>query len=83
MADKVKVNVRNRTTHIRIFTDAVAGEVAFAPGEVKTIEMSSAEAEKLKNNPKWEITTRTAATKAEPPVKAKSTASKTAPKYKK
>jgi hypothetical protein len=57
----VRVNVRNRDPRSggHVFNDVISGPVYFKPGEVKTLEISEAEAIKLKQrkDATWELTT--------------------------
>jgi hypothetical protein len=64
MESSKSVTLRNATDHHRVFNDVVCGEVGFGPGEVKTINVSSAEAEALKTGRAgWESTTKAEAAK--------------------
>jgi hypothetical protein len=57
----VRVNVRNRDRRSggHVFNDVISGPVYFKPGEVKTLEISEAEAIRLKErkDATWELTT--------------------------
>jgi hypothetical protein len=56
--DSVKLTIRNATDGRRVFTDIVSGQVEFGPGEVKTLDVSKAEAEKYKEGHRgWEPAT--------------------------